>query len=105
VSHDYEFFLWTLGLASEVLVEMNITSFAWRGTHGIRLRAIDSYNRAWPCHTPASRAGGSWFMPINRIVKCLECQSWSEVDKLPSGPLFNNGASEWTIRFGQLSFI
>ena len=46
VSHDYELFLWTLGLASEVLVEMNITSFAWRGTHGIRLRAIDPYNRA-----------------------------------------------------------
>lgn len=46
VSLDCELFLWTLDLASEVLVEMNITSFAWWGTHGIRLHAIDSYNRA-----------------------------------------------------------
>ena len=41
-------------LASEVLVEMSTSSFAGRGTHGIRLHAIDSYNRARPCHSPAS---------------------------------------------------
>lgn len=59
VSHDYDLVLWTLVVSSEVLVEMNTTSFAWRGTHGIRLRAIDCYQPSLTVPPSAPRAGGS----------------------------------------------